>query len=533
MTLKFSLAISHTPWIEERKASFRRLEDSLILPGSIGFPYAVFDERMANHEWSGKMWAWSASQDDVEWCVFLQDDAVVAPDFFERLTAIVTRGELVYGANDEIIGTTIPQAGLRGCRRFDVIGLQVAHPAAPALAAEGYRGFTTNDGLVGVGYAVKRTALKEFLRWRAEGLNGDAGVRITEDSLLGLWCAVSGTGVYHPIPTIVDHDTAIVSTYDNGSHPNRNSRVRWDTPRANVTAQDRIPHMGNFYAMTPALAKEAVKGIDPKTLSHLAGDNGHRELRRLTYSRRANVGPARAKVFIATPTRGGVSPSYAASIWRILQDEEIDVEGTLELSDVQLWGEDVVRIRSRFVSHFLNKTDATHLLFIDSDIEVLPKVIRGMLAADKDFVAAPYPRRDGVDFKRVRENPSIPAEGVAYRYSLRMTGELNVGEDGCAEVEGMPLGCALIKREALQKAYDAFEPVLGFDEDAHGVSVALFQLILKDRALLSEDYSFCERWRTMGKKVFMFLGDGSPVTHHGEHRYEGNLGAFGLRRSTL
>lgn len=512
--MKFSLAISHTPWVPERLASMRRLYTQIEADITGKKPRVIYEEfadKEPNHVWSEKMWKWATEQ-DVQWCVFLQDDAVVSPSFFDDL--------------DTITGycCDTPFA-------YSVVGLQVAHPAAVALAADGFTGFLTHDGLVGVGYAIKREALVLFLDWRANQLKEGVVENVGEDTLLGLWCALTGTCVYHPIPTIVDHDTTIPSTYDNGSHPNRHSRVRWDTVLPNRELNLRVPHMGCFYQATLPMLKEVTKNPDAQVLRQIASENGHRELRRLTYLRRARSIEAKAKIFIATPTRGGVSPSFAASIWRILQDEEIDVEGGLELSDVQQWGEDVVRIRSRFVSHFLTKTDATHLLFIDSDIEVLPKVIRGMLSANKEFVCAPYPRRDGVDFKRVRENSSIPAEALAYRYSVRIgVNGISVTDDGCTEVEGMPLGCALIERKALQEMYDAYQPVLAFDEEMHGESVALFQLILRDRALLSEDYSFCERWRTMGKSVFMFLGEGSPVTHHGEHRYAGNLEAFGLRR---
>ncbi len=510
----FSLAIAHTPWVPARVASMARLQAEVEAsdPVSVYMPaghYHVEDERAPNHVWSEHMWKWAAAT-TADWCVFLNDDACLAPGFFERL--------------EDIIQTS--------GKSQTVIGLQVAHPIAVPLAAEGISGFTTSDGMIGVGYAIERRALMGFLEWRAHALKSGAVEFLPEDTLIGLWCAVGNRKVFHPIPTIVDHDTSIESTYGNDSHANRRSLVRWDTELPAGVASPRIPHVGRYYESTPHRAQEWVTTFGPKQFQAILADTGHRELKRLNYARKARGVESTARVFIATPVRGGVSPHYAASIWRLLADEEIDFEGGLEIADVQQWSADVVRVRSRYVSHFLNQTECTHLLFLDADIEVSPKVIRGMLAAGKDFVGAPYPRREGVDWKRVRDVQDMPAEAVAYRYPVRLLDDkLEVFPNGCGEVEALPLGCALLTRKGLQDMSDA-HPALAFDDGLFGPSVALFQLILAGRALMSEDFSFCHRWRARGGAVWMYLGDGSPVNHHGEHVYRGDVGAFGLRRGS-
>ncbi len=506
MSHRFSLAITHTPWVPERVEPMKRLYADLFAEDGDYVVYKCFNEKAPYWVWSEKMWDWSASK-EVDWCIFLQDDAEVSPNFFKRLESIIAD---------------------TAC---EVIGLQVAHPIATHYAAEGHMGFTTTDGIVGVGYAIKRRALDHFLVWRA-GLAQEALEAITEDSLVGIWCSITGHKVYHPLPTIVDHDTSVPTTYaelGNATHANRRSLVRWDS--GYIPSHMTVQHVGCFYEATPHIAK-AWCGIDNDTFTRILADSGHRELRRLNFARRAKGVEAKASVFIATPTRGGVSPNYASTIWRILRDEEIDVEASLEVLDVQQWGEDLVRVRSRFVSYFLNQTSATHLLFLDSDIEMLPKTLRGMLASTKDFVACPYPKRDSIDFARVRATSSeIPSEAVAYRYSVRLLNDaLSVEPGGCADVEAMPLGCALLTRAMCQAMSEEYNE-LGFDDVGHGPSVALFQLVLENRNLLSEDYSFCKRYRSMGGHVYMYLGDGSPVNHMGEHRYVGNVESFGLRRS--
>jgi hypothetical protein len=307
-------------------------------------------------------------------------------------------------------------------------------------------------------------------------------------------------------------------------------------------------------------------------------------IRALNYERRAKAlaKPAQ-KVLLATPTRGGLSPCYAASIYQLLGDESLDIDQSFEIADVQMWHEDVVRVRSRFVNYFLNETDATHLLFVDSDVSFLPKVVRGMLNAKKDFVAAPYPRRDKIDFETVRSHADIPPEAAAYRYSVvPLEGEgitIEADGSGCAEVSKVALGCSLISRPLLEAMVEHFagdrldyadlieswaekdwspplpeskksiesllrrvatmareHPILTYYDELpylHGARVettALFQLLLRDGALLSEDYSFCERAREMGAKVWIYLGDGSPVDHVGDFTFKGALEGFGFKR---
>ena len=510
-----SLAIAYSPWRPERVESFQRLTSTLNIQPN-GLPhlfdaYRVFDEKAPLHVWTEAMWRW-ASEQDVEWCVFTQDDTVVAPGFGGILDT------MLYRMGDE----------------YDVVGLQVAHPQATALHALGYEAFTTTDGVIGVGYAIRRTALCDFLAWRSR-LAPERQQGISEDTQIAVWCAITGRKVWHPLPTCIDHDTTLPSTYGNDNHPHRRSTVRWDTP-AVPAWKEGCPHLGRFYEATPRLAREC--GADEETVRRIEVDTGTRVLRQLHYTRRADAlqAPAAASVFIATPTRGGVSTEYAATVWRILRDEELDVSCSLEINDVQQWSADVVRVRSRFVRHFLQKTDATHILFLDSDIGMLPKVLRGMLAAARDFVGAPYPRRDAIDFTRVRRTATTDPEAPAYRYSVRLLDTfdphsgLELDTTGCAEVAALPFGCILLTRACCQRMWDAYLE-LSFKDDHRGDCVALFDLMRSpEGGLLSEDFSFCARWRELGEKVWMYLGPGSPVDHEGAHLYRGSLEAFGLRR---
>ena len=62
------------------------------------------------------------------------------------------------------------------------------------------------------------------------------------------------------------------------------------------------------------------------------------------------------------------------------------------------------------VDEFLNRSDASHLLFIDSDIHFQPEDVIAMLALDKDVIGGPYPKK-AIKWKSIKtaitKNPDI------------------------------------------------------------------------------------------------------------------------------
>lgn len=205
---RLALAIPHTPWVPERVASMDRLRSQL---GTIPASYRVLTDRAPNAVWSLQMWDWLAGT-RADWCVTLQDDVEVADCFWPALTAML-------GVLDGV--------GARVC------GLSSVHPMQVEMARQGQRWYRTRSWLVGWAYAIRRDALEEFLAWRAlnpELVVGDVATGqqpLTEDSLLNHWINVSGHDTWHPVPTLVDHDTTIESTYGNNEHVHRRPWITW------------------------------------------------------------------------------------------------------------------------------------------------------------------------------------------------------------------------------------------------------------------------------------------------------------------
>lgn len=240
------------------------------------------------------------------------------------------------------------------------------------------------------------------------------------------------------------------------------------------------------------------------------------------------------KLMIAIPCIDGkISAACAASVWAIAKDPNV------ELSKVWQYPCDIARARSRAVAHMLTKTDATDLLFWDADVEAEPACIIGLLGTCKDVVCAPYPfkRIDwGKVAKEVNELSGYTAdqlEAAAYDYPYHLSKDARPDAKACVEVDGVPMGMTLISRTCLETMCDHYASTL-LVTDKVGPMVALFLPLIvglgtPGSMLLSEDYSFCHRWRAIGGLVHMYVGPGTPCAHHGTHRYRGSReGMLGL-----
>lgn len=199
-----ALGIPHTPWIPARVSNMERLRSTLGIDAAHPpCSYREFTDREPNSSWSERMWSWLADTRS-DWCLTLQDDVELAPCFWPALHAMLA---------------TLDDAGATIC------GLSSVHPIQVEMARQGHRWFRTRAWIVGWAYAIRRSTLVDFLDWRDE--HPQQAHTVTEDSLLNQFCSDAGVDVWHPIPTIVDHDTTLDSTYANDQHVHRRPWITW------------------------------------------------------------------------------------------------------------------------------------------------------------------------------------------------------------------------------------------------------------------------------------------------------------------
>lgn len=240
----------------------------------------------------------------------------------------------------------------------------------------------------------------------------------------------------------------------------------------------------------------------------------------------------RPSLFVATPAFGGqVTTAYANSLLNLqaaCRAQGVDLEWLMLGGDAL-----ITRARADLVAHFLDRPDASNLLFIDADIGFEPMQVFRLMAFGADVTACAYPAKR-IDWARVREviGAGLPApESTALQYVYEVEDPMRImAVKGFAKVRYAGTGFLMIRRQAL-KALCAAHPELMYrrtstSTDALGNSpnrYALFDTMIDAASgvYLSEDYAFCRRWTDLGGEIWMDLE--SRLTHVGPIAFIGDL----------
>ena len=221
---------------------------------------------------------------------------------------------------------------------------------------------------------------------------------------------------------------------------------------------------------------------------------------------------SRPEIYVATPAYGGlVTTSYMLSVLDLQRgapDLGFDVS-------INLLGKDslITRSRNTMVAHFLNSSDATHMMFIDADIGFRPEQVARMLAFDQDVVAGMYP------LKALRwDQPArLRHEERVETAMLHYVGQFAAGEalatrDGFVTGTYCGTGFMLMKRAVLEKMVAA-HPETAYRSDHvytpkgtdAPLSHALFECMIDAETgeCLSEDFGFCKRWLAIGGTIWL------------------------------
>jgi hypothetical protein len=244
----------------------------------------------------------------------------------------------------------------------------------------------------------------------------------------------------------------------------------------------------------------------------------------------------RPVIFIATPCFGGVvSQSYMLSVIRLMshaKSAEFDVT-------LSMLGYDALisRARSTLVAAFLDNPVTTHLLFVDADIGFEPQQVERLLRFDKDFTGALYPLKsidwDFIPQRCVEGGETIGQAALSYVGTFSPEAERKREGDF---VTGIYVGGGfqMIRRSVLEKMIAAYPethftrvhslPMSGSRSEMVQSSnlFALFDCIIDPDtgAYLSEDYSFCRRWRQIGGEIWIDIA--SKLTHTGPYEFVGD-----------
>lgn len=228
------------------------------------------------------------------------------------------------------------------------------------------------------------------------------------------------------------------------------------------------------------------------------------------------------KLFLATPMYGGqCAGMYTRSIADLAA---LCAKYQIPLQLYFLFNESLItRARNYCADEFL-RSDATHMIFLDSDIGFNPQDVIALLAlqddeSEYDVIGAPYPKKciswekvkQAVDKGIADEDPNVLEKYVG-DYVFNPKGnqkEIPIGQP--VEVREIGTGFMMIRRKTFERYVEAF-PTLSYKPDHIRTAafdgsreiMAFFDCIIdpESKRYLSEDYMFCYNVQKAGMKVW-------------------------------
>jgi hypothetical protein len=237
------------------------------------------------------------------------------------------------------------------------------------------------------------------------------------------------------------------------------------------------------------------------------------------------------KITIATPAFGEVFYTpYVQSLFRLMRAFQ---QRRWESTFGSIAYADIAESRNFLLTHWFDKTDATHLLFIDADMGFPAQLVLDMVEFGQPLVGVVYPKRQ-IDIERIAEavaagEPARRAIARGHDYIIRKKRGLSISSPrkGFMQVDGCGAGVFLVARTAIETMLKKLPEIN--DTRAKTSSplaanldrlIRAFEPVRVDGALLSEDFSFCHRWKLCGGEVW--VNTAHPVEHIGLHRFSGN-----------
>lgn len=248
------------------------------------------------------------------------------------------------------------------------------------------------------------------------------------------------------------------------------------------------------------------------------------------------------KLFIATPMYGGACAGmFARSIADL---SAICAQNGIPLQMYFLFNESLItRARNYCVDEFM-RSDAQHLMFIDSDIGFNPHDVIAMMALQAqeeenyNIIGGPYPKKCiswekikmAVDKGIADEDPNVLEKFVGdYVFNPKSTQQsIQIGEP--CEVLEIGTGFMMVAKSAMQKFIDSYPQYMykpdhvrteQFDGSREIMMAFQAEIDPKSKRYLSEDYWFCQKAQDIGLKTWFCPW--MKMQHVGTYIFGGSL----------
>lgn len=250
--------------------------------------------------------------------------------------------------------------------------------------------------------------------------------------------------------------------------------------------------------------------------------------------------PMKKGIFVATPAYGGMC--YLPYVNGLLELQRACLAAGIEFGYFYVSGTALLHEqRNVAVERFL-RSDLSHMMFIDADIGFRADDVIRMFEQQHEVMIGLYPSKT-IDWTAVvdaaRSDPSASVDKIALfsanynrtAYAMENS-EVAIKPDSVFEIHSGGTGLMMIARPVFRKMEAAYPhtkvqfPISyqNLVPDATSMYEHFEFLREPDGRSLSEDISFCKKWRACGGKLYACTW--FKTVHAGLHLYDGNLPAL-------
>lgn len=248
----------------------------------------------------------------------------------------------------------------------------------------------------------------------------------------------------------------------------------------------------------------------------------------------------RPGIYVATPAYG--ASCYMPYVTAMLSLQNACAQAGIGFNHFYVTGTALLHEqRNVAVAAFRHRSDLSHLLFVDADLGFDGRDIVRMVYEKRDVVVGPYPAKH-MNWEAIvrvaRMNPAWSPEQVAIHAADYATniygldGQEHLAGDTLNEISCGGAGLMLLTHAALERFAKAYPDASGRFPDAYRRLVPDVDTIVEyfsfgrepDGRILSEDITFCKKWREIGGRIF--AAPWVRTVHVGPYYFQGDLPAL-------
>jgi glycosyltransferase involved in cell wall biosynthesis len=205
------------------------------------------------------------------------------------------------------------------------------------------------------------------------------------------------------------------------------------------------------------------------------------------------------KVLIGTPAHDGRVDVWFAN--SLVNTVKLAMQRQVDIIPIYMSYDSLVQRARNDLVRLAIEEDFDDLIFIDSDEEWNPEWIFKLLAFKEEVIGLPVVKK---------------SDQMMFNIKALPTG-LKTQQNGLMEVEAVGTGFMKISKPALKKVWGASPEYKNEGRTCRMV----FDVQVVDGQLVSEDIIFCQKWRSLGGRVF--IEPSMTCNHIGVKKYQGNF----------